>query len=241
MIELTPAEQAETGLFFRLEDAAAERHGAVCGMRIDFEANENGVLLPRFDCQRHLKTPAFKADLKRVMGHLRGGAEPFGNPQNFAAFCYEYEGESLNNDEINVPFAFGVRARTEGYSYYFRCQPLTGRVNIFAYDNNYLLPELAGKHELPNKCFSLLPSSGDVIIIERGTQGYTPFGSGVEPHERREEADNLNAGLGVTRAQEEAMLAGSLFGWNAPGAKPWRYNQDGTPRPLPPKRKDPER
>jgi hypothetical protein len=26
------------------------------------------------------------------------------------------------------------------------------------------------------------------------------------------------------------MLAGSLFGVNTPGAKPWRYDMDGKPR-----------
>jgi hypothetical protein len=46
----------------------------------------------------------------------------------------------------------------------------------------------------------------------------------------------------VTRAQEEAMLCGSLFGWDTPAAKPWNYDMDGNPRQLSPRKKDePER
>jgi hypothetical protein len=46
----------------------------------------------------------------------------------------------------------------------------------------------------------------------------------------------------TTKAQEAAMLAGALSGWKSPAAKPWNYEPDGTPRRLPPKKKDePER
>jgi hypothetical protein len=114
-------------------------------------------------------------------------------------------------------------------------------VYCFAFDNRWLLPELAGQHFMPDVCFSILPSSGGVIIIERDKTGYTPVASCVEPHERREGVDNLNLGLGVTRGQEEAMLAGSLFGWDTPAAKPWKYDKDGNPRPVSLKKDTPER
>lgn len=41
--------------------------------------------------------------------------------------------------------------------------------------------------------------------------------------------DEYNGKLGVTKAQEEAMKAGSMFGWNVPGADPKNYDMDGKP------------
>jgi hypothetical protein len=38
----------------------------------------------------------------------------------------------------------------------------------------------------------------------------------------------LNDRIGVTPAQASAMITGSMFGWNVPGAKPDAYNEDGT-------------
>ena len=35
--------------------------------------------------------------------------------------------------------------------------------------------------------------------------------------------------MGVTKAQEAAMLAGSLKGWNTPEADPQNYDDNGTP------------
>lgn len=52
-----------------------------------------------------------------------------------------------------------------------------------------------------------------VIEIRRGEPGYTPCFDG-------QSADVLNAAAGVTPAQREAMLVGSMFGWHAPAADP---------------------
>ena len=39
----------------------------------------------------------------------------------------------------------------------------------------------------------------------------------------------MNAVKGVTKAQEAAMLAGSMFGWTAPAADPKNYDAGGQP------------
>lgn len=39
--------------------------------------------------------------------------------------------------------------------------------------------------------------------------------------------DAENARLGVTPAQREAMLAGSMFGWDTPAANPDMYDAEG--------------
>lgn len=83
---------------------------------------------------------------------------------------------------------------------------------------------------LPLSCFSVLPSSGGIIFIERGGKGYTQLDRlSDDPVEVRAFVDNGNKALGVTRAQEEAMLAGSMFGWDVPGADPKNYNRGGVP------------
>ena len=89
---------------------------------------------------------------------------------------------------------------------------------------------------LPDKCFSYLQSTGELIIITKGEQGYTPtarYGDGVTP---REAVDAANEAMGVTRAQEEAMVAGSMFGWDKPGADPKNYNENG--EPIRPQKRD---
>ena len=39
--------------------------------------------------------------------------------------------------------------------------------------------------------------------------------------------DEYNEKLGVTKAQAEAMVAGSMFGWHVPAADPKNYDKDG--------------
>jgi hypothetical protein len=78
--------------------------------------------------------------------------------------------------------------------------------------------------ELPDACLTLMPSDGRLIYIERGQQGYnTSNWDTGNPDRNRSIADNYNKKLGVTKAQEEAMLNGSMFGWSTPAADPKQY------------------
>lgn len=80
------------------------------------------------------------------------------------------------------------------------------------------------RNDLPETCFSVLPSSGQLIIIKKGESGYYPseWDTGSR-EENREIASSHNARRGITDIQEAAMLAGSMFGWNTPGANPQWY------------------
>ena len=85
---------------------------------------------------------------------------------------------------------------------------------------------------LPQFCYTLMPSSGELIRIERGRKGYekASYGSTSDPAVNRKTADTRNREMGVTRAQEEAMLAGSLFGWHTKAADPRSYDENGQPQ-----------
>ena len=85
------------------------------------------------------------------------------------------------------------------------------------------------RSSLPEKCFAALETTGEVIIIHRGTKGYTPTGQRPEGVSGQEGADALNEQIGVTKAQAAAMLAGSMFGWACPGADPANYDPQGCP------------
>ena len=68
------------------------------------------------------------------------------------------------------------------------------------------------RNDLPETCFSILPSSGQLIIIRCGEHGYYPseWDTGSR-EENREIASSHNARRGITDIQEAAMLAGSVW------------------------------
>lgn len=88
------------------------------------------------------------------------------------------------------------------------------------------------KPRLPEQCLALLPSTGEAISIHRSESGYHKTDIRADtPELLRAYVDGVNKEKGVTRAQEAAMLAGSMFGWGTPGADPRRYNDEGKPLP----------
>ena len=85
------------------------------------------------------------------------------------------------------------------------------------------------RSDLPEVCYSILPSTGDVIIIKHGESGYYRCEYSTEDKAfNREFANDRNANLGVSKAQVEAMLAGSMYGWDVPAADPKSYDENGT-------------
>lgn len=94
--------------------------------------------------------------------------------------------------------------------------------------------------KLPDFCMSTLPSSGDLIKITHKEKGYKDANIFTDsPAENKMIAKYINNLLGVDKAQEAAMVAGSMFGWNVPAANPANYDADG--KPIKPKHKEMER
>ena len=142
--EITPYSAQEVKLFCRLDAEDAQQYGAICGLRIHLEP-DGGDSIKRFDDLRHLKTPAFKAELDRVINYLRGGTTPpmLGSRQDLEAFLHVHGGKPLLGETIK-PIIYGVKIQTEDYSYYLCCHPSIGVVNIYAYDNRFLLNDDEG-------------------------------------------------------------------------------------------------
>ena len=80
------------------------------------------------------------------------------------------------------------------------------------------------RNELPDTCLSTLPSTGQLIVLKHGVRGYyrSEWDTGNRA-ENRDIADSHNRRRGITDIQETAMMAGSMFGWDTPGADPQWY------------------
>lgn len=70
--------------------------------------------------------------------------------------------------------------------------------------------------DLPQVCYARLLSDGHPILLKRGVVGYWLTNPGVSP-------EDANERMGVNVAQEEAMIVGSLCGFDVPGADPLNY------------------
>ena len=71
---------------------------------------------------------------------------------------------------------------------------------------------------LPPLCYARHPETGATVLIVRGEDGCHPVQTFLTPAQ-------LNAALAEppTLAQVQAMVVGSMFGWQVPGADPARH------------------
>lgn len=79
---------------------------------------------------------------------------------------------------------------------------------------------------------SLLTDPRAVVIVRNGCRGYwmvQQCGDEIAAAVLRE---SINAALGVTIPQREALAAGSLFGFDCPAADPATYDDAGNIRPT---------
>ena len=82
---------------------------------------------------------------------------------------------------------------------------------------------------IPSSAMAIIPSNGDLVMIRRGMTGYFPSDWNVPGDRKRNEetAAFQNAQHELTKAQCAAMVCGSMFGWDVPGANPEMYDEDG--------------
>ena len=73
----------------------------------------------------------------------------------------------------------------------------------------------------------MLSAENTLIKIVKGESGYYEVCQLGE--NGRKTVDAKNAAIGVTKAQEAAMVIGSMFGWDKTGADPKNYDEQGVP------------
>lgn len=118
------------------------------------------------------------------------------------------------------------------------------------YDNPHLpgasqevTKQIRQRKGLPGVCLSAPSCMNDGLAMLRyGENCYHPIPLQPGYRTRAECADAINERLGVSKAQVSAMLCGSRYGWDTPGADPARYNANGKPiRHKRPKKEQEER
>lgn len=77
--------------------------------------------------------------------------------------------------------------------------------------------------ELPEMCYGVLNTTGEIIVLKRFEKGYYD----QRGRHQGSDADKLNEGIGVNKGQRKAMEAGSMFGWEVPASKVYNYDEDG--------------
>lgn len=116
--------------------------------------------------------------------------------------------------------------------YHFTSQGHTWHICEFAEcmeENNSKYYPLRENERWPAYCYSVVKTTGELIVIHAKEDGYYPANNSTDDKEQnRKLVDLFNARLGITKAMEEAMYCGSLFGWNTPIAQPENYNEDGS-------------
>jgi len=81
---------------------------------------------------------------------------------------------------------------------------------------------------LPEICYAVLPYSGKLVVLKRGVRSFSMFSyQSSSAAKNRNTAKEENKLLGISKAQEAAMLFGARFGFSHPEADPKNYDRHG--------------
>lgn len=178
---------------------------------------------------------------------------------NYNLYCYCYRKEWLDNhlhnaekgirfvtaeyqplfsipdgDTIKITYPDGT-SRTETCRYIDEYHVSVGSVLFHIHEFAEKMEECGNevcplRSSLPWRCYTVIPSTGDLIVVQKGEKGY--FRTELSQQSREENqktADKYNKEMGITKAQEAAMRSGSMFGWHTPAADPQNYDAAGKP------------
>ena len=116
----------EFDLFFQMEGEAAEQHGFLGYLRGDYGRSGREFHTTWFDGQADLKTDTFREEFDGIVNYLRDASlDPVEGPDVFQFHCLQNMRRRVTDTEVRFKIV------TEGYSYYFRCQPGPGNYNLY--------------------------------------------------------------------------------------------------------------
>ncbi len=216
----------EESLFFTDANETKEL-GCIGHLRGDFGSNGKEFYSTWFPHMNEEKNDDFfKLVFDEVINECRKPGNPLGNKYCMREYCWDHPENRLSCPDS----CWGVRIMTKDFVFYLKYSPIiNGDYNFYcyAYDKHMLMEKLATERGLPLFCYNHLPTTCEEIRIDFATSGYTPYRRLKSDRDVRE----INRELGVTPAQAEAMLCGSTFGWNVPGADPKSYTENGVLKP----------
>lgn len=214
---LRPASPDEAGLFYSEDEKDAEL-GTVGHLRADFGHKGKEFWHTWWPHNGdELNTLEFKAELQEFMDELRKNG-PLRSLSAMSGYCCDHNVGKLDDGSRG---SYGYIAESENYRYCLRCTPIQGDYNVYLYVYDRRVQEmvrlqklLETERRLPEMCFSVLPSDGSLICVKNGETGYYKSEWDIDdPVKNREIADYNNKKMGVSKAQEEAMVAKSMTGW----------------------------
>ena len=84
------------------------------------------------------------------------------------------------------------------------------------------------RSSLPERCYVYVQTENEIGLLRKGETGYYKTDISLyDAEDAKQFVEDINKKLGVTKAQAEAMKAGSMFGWNVPVADPKNYDAQG--------------
>lgn len=209
------------------DDTNDRKFGCIGHLRGDF-GNGKEFWHTWWDHRAELNAQPFKSEFSKVVANLRKG--PLQSLEALRTYC-------RGNSQAKLPSEYRdneylLKLSTERFDYYVRLNPQKDDYNFYIYcydrESRYI--------SLPEMCYSTVPTTGELIIIKNGEKGYCPCTLSTDDREKnRNTADLENTKQGIGKRQEEAMLAGSMFGWDVSAANPQVQTQ------MRKKRSEPER
>ncbi len=206
----------------------------------------------------------FRADTAQYAYLIR--LQPYKGEENLFIYCYrrDWLDSHMKQAEKGIRFItphYDEKFRVaDGDSVRIRCQD--GRVldRVCRYidechvevgtgwDNLYHICQFAEmmerngnsviplRNSLPLICYGKVPEKRAIVMFERGFDGYRSASFATKGRTSQKLVDELNSGMGVSKAQAAAMLAGATQGWATLAADPKNYDEQG--QPIKPRNRD---